>query len=65
MERTLSKLKSIEKRLKDLNSTMNRESKIFRDELEDRLRLRLTGDAAIKHYNDWMARHDMNHLIVK
>ena len=65
MDRTLSKLKSIEKRLKDLSSTMNRESKIFRDELEDRLRLGLTGEAAINHYNEWMARYGMNDLIVK
>lgn len=65
MERTLSKLKSIEKRLKELNSTMNRESRVFRKELEERLRLGLTGDAAINHYNEWMTRYGMNDLIVK
>lgn len=65
MERTLSKLKSIDKQMKDLNSTMNRENRVFQMELEDRLRQGLTGEAAINHYNEWMARYGMNHLIVK
>lgn len=65
MKKTLMKLKGIEKRLKELNSTMNMESRVFQMELEDRLRLGLTGEAAINHYNEWMVRYGMNHLIVK
>ena len=65
MKRTLMKLKGIEKRLKDLNLTMNKESRVFQMELEDRLRLGITGEAAINHYNEWMAKYGMNDLIVK
>lgn len=60
-----SKLKDILTRLDDLNSTINREGRAQRAELEERLRLGLTGDAAIKHYNDFMTSHGMDHLKVK
>lgn len=65
MKRTLKKLKGIEKQLKELNSTINREGMVYQQELEERLRLGLTGEAAINHYNEWMVRYGMNHLIVK
>lgn len=58
------KLKDILTRLDDLDSAINREGRAQRAELEERLRLGLTGDAAIKHYNDFMSNLGLDHLIV-
>ena len=62
---TLNTLKNIEKEAVQLGQAIRNEGRIFREELEERQRLGLTGDAAIKHYNEWMQRHDMQHLMVK
>lgn len=61
----LSEFRRIEKRLTELNRQIRQESKIQAEELADRLRLGLTGDAAIKHYNDWMMLHGLTHLCVE
>ena len=34
-------------------------------ELEERLSLGLTGDAAVKHYNDYMDKYGMSYLKVQ
>ena len=60
----LKELKGIAKKLEDLNVQMNYEAKVYAAEREERERLGLTGDAAIEHYNEWMKRHGMEHLIV-
>ena len=64
-EKILKNLKDILKQLNDLNAQMNKEAKVFAAEQEERERLGLTGDAAVVHYNEWMKRHGMEHLMVR
>lgn len=65
MEQTLSQLKDIENKARNLNNQIYDEGKVYAAELADRKAKGLTGEAAVKHYNDWMAAHNMEHLIVK
>ena len=57
-------LEDIAQRLEAINAEMNEEERVYSEELADRKRLGLTGDAALKHYNDWMDLHGMSHLKV-
>lgn len=52
------------KQMYDLNQRINSEAAVCRAELDERLRLGLTGVDAIKHYNDYMDRFGMFHLKV-
>ena len=61
---TLSTLQDISDRLEDIHRDLITEEKVMAAELADRQRLGLTGDAAVKHYNQWMDRHGMNYLKV-
>ena len=61
---TLKKLQDISDSLGSLNRQMNEEEKVWAEELADRKRLGLEGNAAIEHYNEWMDRHGMEHLKV-
>ena len=65
IERTLNTLKRIEPDAESLGRAIRNESRVYQAELEERLRLGLQGDAAIKHYNEWMKRNGMEHLMVK
>lgn len=65
MDSFLKELKRIEKQLKEQRLKSIREQLAYEFELEDRKRLGLTGQAAIDHYNKWMANRHMEHLIVK
>lgn len=44
---------------------MRKEAAVARQELADRQHKGLTGDAAIAHYNEWMQRYGMEHLMVR
>lgn len=48
----MKELKDVAKKLDTINDQMNDEEKVWAEELADRKRQGLTGDAAIKHYND-------------
>lgn len=61
---TLSTLQDISDRLEDIHRDLIAEEKVMAAELAERKRQGLTGDAAVKHYNDWMDRHGMGHLKV-
>ena len=61
----LNELKSIEHDAIALGAAIRNEGKVCREELEERLRLGLEGKAAIEHYNAWMPRNGLNHLIVE
>ena len=50
--------------LEDIHRDLITEEKVMAAELSDRQRLGLTGDAAVKHYNEWMDRYGMSHLKV-
>ena len=58
------KLEDITDKLDALNDQMNDEERVWAEELAERKRQGLTGDAAVKHYNEWMERHGMGHLKV-
>lgn len=65
MEQLLKGLKSIESKAEGLGKTMKEESAVYSAELEERLRLGLQGEEAVKHYNEWMKRNGMEYLMVK
>lgn len=65
MEETLSKFMTIEEKIIDIGRQIRLENKVCSMELQDRLEKGLEGDAAIKHYNEWMKRYHMEHLMVK
>lgn len=64
MDRLHAQLESILDQLEVLHETMQLESSVQRAELRDRTRRGLTGDDAIKHYNDWMRRYGFDYLAV-
>ena len=62
MENTFSKLADIERRTNNIGQEMKRENQVYMQERNERLRLGLTGEDAIRHYNEWMGREGMGHL---
>lgn len=62
---TLEHLKDIENQARNLNRQINDEGRVYAEELADRKRKNLTGEAGRKHYNEWMAAHGMEHLMCK
>ena len=48
-----------------LSESIRRERSVLREEQEERRRMGLHGDAAVEHYNEWMHRYGMDHLMVK
>lgn len=61
----LESLIVIESKSRSMGMQMRKEAAVARQELADRQRKGLTGDAAIAHYNEWMQRYGMEHLKVK
>ncbi len=55
----LDRLQDIERKQIELSRQMQYERKVYTAELEERLRLGLTGDDAYKHYCDYMTRHGL------
>lgn len=64
MKQTLDKLQKIENQMETIGESIRREGQVYRAELEERQRLGLHGDAAIRHYNEWMERYNMSYLKV-
>lgn len=60
----LDECKRIERELRELGRQLREEHRVAAAELADRLRLGLTGDAAVRHYNDWMMLNGLPHLVV-
>ncbi len=61
----LESLIVIESKSRSMGMQMRKEAAVARQELADRQRKGLTGDAAIAHYNEWMQQYGMEHLMVK
>ena len=61
----LTNLIVIETKGRSMGMQMRKEAAVARQELADRQRKGLTGGAAIAHYNEWMQRYGMEHLMVK
>ncbi len=64
MKDALKKLEDIAEKLDAINDQMNDEERVWAEELAERKRLGLEGNAAIAHYNEWMDKHGMEHLKV-
>lgn len=60
----LDECKRIERELREMGRQLREEHRVAAAELADRLRLGLTGDDAVRHYNDWMMLHGLPHLVV-
>lgn len=60
----MKELENIADKLDTINDQIKNEERVWAEELSDRQRLGLTGDAAIEHYNAWMERVGMEHLKV-
>ena len=61
----LDKLTVLEKWGRSMGMQMRKETAVARQELADRQRKGLTGDAAITHYNEWMQRYGIEHLMIR
>lgn len=61
----LDECKRIERELRELGRQLREEHRVSAAELADRLRLGLTGEVAVRHYNDWMMLHGLPHLCVE
>lgn len=61
----MKELNNILRKLNEINNQMRKEEIVFQAELKEREKLGLTGNDAIKHYNDWMKKCNMEYLIVK
>lgn len=60
----LQELRRVEKALKELGRELREEHRVCAAEMADRQRRGLTGEEAIRHYNDWMMLHGLRHLVV-
>ena len=65
MDKTLRKLEGLLTDAVSLGERIREEGAVYRAELEERLSLGLTGDAAVKHYNDYMDKYGMSYLKVQ
>ena len=65
MKQTVDRLQEIESQMETIGENIRKEGQVYRAELEERQRLGLHGEAAIKHYNEWMKKYGMGHLMVK
>lgn len=65
MKQTVDRLQEIESQMEAIGQNIRKEEQVYRAELEERQRLGLHGEAAIKHYNEWMKKYGMEHLMVK
>lgn len=65
MRQSLSSLQKIIISLEKINREMNKEEQVYKAELADRLKKGLTGEDAIRHYNEWMEAAGQSHLMVK
>jgi len=65
MNKTLSELQRISDNLEQIGKDLRDMEKVWAAELKDRLAKGITGDAAVQHYNEWMIKAGMEHLITK
>ncbi len=59
------KLQQIASELEHINRDLRREEHVISEELRDRQAKHLEGEAAIKHYNEWMKAAGMDYLTTK
>lgn len=65
MEKYLRELRRILGELEAIGDEMERERQVMSAELEERQRLGLHGEAAIRHHDLWMQQAGLTHLMVE
>lgn len=65
MEKYVRELRRILQDLEAVGNELERERRVMSAELEERLRLGLHGEAAIKHHDLWMQQAGLTHLMVE
>lgn len=65
MEDLVKKLSEICGSCVRLSDVIRYENQVFSAELEERNRLGLHGDDAIQHFNEWMVKFGLNHMVVQ
>lgn len=60
-----TQLQQISNQLDCIGRDMREEERVYAAELKDRLAKGITGDAAVKHYNEWMDKAGMSYLKTK
>lgn len=65
LEQICDELQGISARLDAINFRMFRESQVIEAELNERRAKGISGREAIIHYNDYMRKHGLLHLMVK
>ena len=61
----LTQLQRISYNLEQTGKDLRDMEKVWAAELKDRLAKGITGDAAVRHYNEWMIKAGMSHLKTK
>ena len=61
----LTQLQQISDNLEETGKDLRDMEKVWAAELKDRLAKGITGDAAVKHYNEWMDKAGMSYLKTK
>lgn len=61
----LTQLQHISNQLDCIGRDMREEERVYAAELKDRLAKGITGNAAVKHYNEWMDKAGMSYLKAK
>ena len=65
MKQTVERLQKIESQMESIGENIRKEGQVYQAELEERQRLGLHGEDAIRHYNEWMKRELAEVLIAK
>ena len=61
----LTQLQRISDNLEQTGKDLRDMEKVWAAELKDSLAKGITGDAAVRHYNEWMIKAGMSHLKTK
>lgn len=61
----LKELERIKKQLDIIGNKIQFEERVLKEELEARLKLNLSNEDALEHYNRWMMGAGLKHLVIK
>lgn len=61
----LKELERIKKQLDIIGNKIQFEERVLKEELEARLKLNLSNEDALEHYNRWMLAAGLKHLVIK
>lgn len=62
---SIEKLALLAEQADTISHIMHYEAQVCKAEREEAFILDLHDDERIKHYNEWMVRHNLDHLVIK